>query len=252
MIFNKGIKATCLSGVVSALLVGANTANAQDATAPVSGFAREFIFGLAITSATVTILETGEQIKTDSKGKFGPFNYPVNKPITLILQKWGYKTTQTGTVVVPPTGLTGPYNNITFQVPSTHTFDLLAYIIGAKVDENSCHVVTTITGFQKTMDDVPQGEENAHVTLIPFVDEKPFYFDIFKSGPLKGKTNPFTRGLTQVSEDGGVAFFNLPPRDEPYRISAEKDGISFTTAEFMCHKGMFINISPPQGPMALK
>jgi hypothetical protein len=224
---------------------------ANQNTALVSGFARSFLTGSKISGATITILETGETLQTDSQGHFGPFPYPVGKPITLVLEKWNYKTTQTGTVIVPPTGLNDPYTNITFQVPSTQSYYLLAKIVGAKIDDTNCHVAATITGYHKTMDDLPQGEEKAYVTLSPYINVIPFYFDVFKSGPLAGKTNPFTKGLTQTSEDGGVLFFNLPPRDEPYVISASKAGVNFTEAEFICRKGIFINISPPRGPMVL-
>lgn len=223
---------------------------AQSATAPVSGFARSFILNMAIANAKITILETGQALKTDNNGHFGPIEYPIGKPITLVLEKWGYKTTQSGTIIVPPGGLTSPYNNITFQVPSIETYYLLAAIVGATIDENKCHVTTTISAYHKTLNDDPQGEPNADVSLIPAVDEKPFYFDIFKEGPLKGKTNPFTKNLIHTSEDGGMAFFNLPPRDEPYVITATKSGVTFSEAQFLCRKGVFINISPPQGPMA--
>lgn len=223
-------------------------------TAPVSGFARSFITGSIISNADITILETGEKLKTDNNGHFGPINYPIGKPITLELQQSGYKTTQTGTFIVPPNGLTGPFDNITFQVPAWETYSLLAYVIGANPDENNCHVVITVTDFHKTMDDIPQGEPDAKITLSPFINETPFYFDIFKSGPLKGKTNPFTKGLTQTSDDGGVAFFNLPPlhNNQLYTVSAQKEGLVFTETKFWCRKGAFINISPPKGPMALK
>lgn len=87
-------------------------------TAYVSGFARSFILGNKLSNATVTILETGEQIKTDSEGHFGPIEYNVGEPITLELKKWNYKTTQSATMIVPKEGLTGPHNNITFQVPT--------------------------------------------------------------------------------------------------------------------------------------
>lgn len=220
-------------------------------TAPVSGFARAFVMNSNIQNAKITILETGQELITNDKGKFGPFNYPVGKPITLLMEKMGYQTVQSGTAIVPPEGLTGPYNNITFQAPSIETYFLLAAIIGAKIDPGSCHVTTTITQYHKTLDDIPQGEPGAVVTLVPYVNETPFYFDIFKNGPLKGKTNPFTRGLTTTSEDGGVAFFNLPPRDEPYTLSALKFGTIFTSAQFICRQGEFINVSPPRGPMAL-
>lgn len=238
--------------IVSILSSYSTYALTKEATAPISGFARSFILGLPISNATITVLETGQTITTNSEGRFGPFLYPVGKPITLTIEKFGYKTTQSGTVVVPPAGLTGPYDNITFQVPSIESYYLLAAIIGAKIDDNSCHLATTITAYHKTLDDIPQGEENAIVTLSPAVNAVPFYFDIFKEGPMKGKTNPFTKGLTMTSEDGGVAFFNLPPRDEPYTLSAIKPSVAFTEAKFVCRKGVFINVSPPRGPMALQ
>lgn len=218
--------------------------------APVAGFARSFLMGAKLSGGTVTILETGKKIQTDSNGHFGPILYPVGKPLTLEFEKWGYKTTQTSTVIVPPEGLAGPYDNLTFQVPSIESYYLLSKIIGAKIDDDSCHVTTTITAYHKTLDDVPQGESSAIVTLTPSVNETPIYFGIYESGPLKGKTNPFERGLTRTTEDGGAAYFNLPPRDEPYVISAYKKDVKFSEASFMCRKGSFINISPPRGPMA--
>lgn len=237
-----------ISGGISANLP---CSAASQATAPIAGFAQSFLLNMKLANGTVTVLETGQKFITDSNGRFGPFQYLVGKPITLQFEKWGYRTTQSATVIVPPEGLANTYDNISFQVPSMMTYYLLAKIIGATIDENSCHVTSTITAFHKTLDDVPQGITGATVTLSPAMHEVPFYFDIYKGGLLKGKTNPFTRGLTATSEDGGVAFFNLPPRDEPYVISAQKDGMKFTESKFICRKGVFINISPPKGPMAL-
>lgn len=234
------------------LLFQASAYASKPGYAPVSGFARSFIMGSEIDNATITIVETGEKIKTDYHGKFGPFDYPIGKPITLVIEKWDYHTTQSATIIVPPEGLTGPYNNITFQVPSREAYYLLSTIVGANEDPNACHVATTITAYHKNMDDIPQGEENAIINVVGHPDQQPFYFDIFHSGPLKGKTNPFTKGLTQTSEDGGVLIFNLPPQDKPYTITATKGGKIFTETQFLCRKGMFINLSPPQGPMALK
>lgn len=224
----------------------------KEGFAPVSGFARSFIMGSEIANATITIVETGQKIYTDNHGKFGPIDYPIGKPITLMLEKWGYHTTQSGTIIVPPEGLTGPYNNITFQVPSSESYYLLSTIVGASEDANACHVAVTITAYHKNMDDDPQGEEGATVNISTRTDQPPFYFDIFRSGPLKGKTNPFTKGLTRTSEDGGVLIFNLPPQDKPYTVTATKAGTLFTEAQFLCRKGVFVNISPPRGPMALK
>lgn len=220
------------------------------ATAPVSGFALSFLLSTPISNATITVLETGDIYKTDSNGKYGPFQYPVGKPITLVFSKWGYKTIQSGTVVVPTEGLTTPYSNITFQIPSVPTYYVLKAAVGAKSEENACHVTSTVTAYHKTLNDVPQGEEGTEVMLTPNVNIKPFYFDVFKSGPLKDYTNPFTRTLTATSKDGGIAYFNLPPSDQPYTLSAVKKGVVFSEAQFLCRKGALINISPPRGPSA--
>src|SRR5690348_16240032 len=107
-----------------ALLAQTTAYASKEGYATMSGFARSFILGSEISNATITIVETGEKIKTDNHGKFGPFDYPIGKPITLVLEKWDYHTTQSATIIVPPEGLTGPYNNITFQVPSRESYFL--------------------------------------------------------------------------------------------------------------------------------
>jgi hypothetical protein len=239
----------CVSAL--SILSTASFATKWEDSAKVSGFARAFLTGEAIADASITVLETGLIIKTDSSGRFGPFYHPIGKPVTLELSKFGYMTTQSGTILIPPEGLTSPYDNITFQVPTTTVYYLLASMIGATLDEKSCHVTATITAYHKTLDDLPQGEENAVVYLQPSIQPATFYFDIFKEGPLKDKTYPFPTGITKTSADGGVAFFNVPPRPEPYHIIAIKEGVQFTEAQFLCRAGKFINVSPPRGPMAL-
>lgn len=242
-----------LYGLFLLLLVNPSIlASTKPNLAPVSGMARSFLLNKPIANANITILETGEEFKTDSQGNFGPIYYPVGKPITLIFQKWGYKTTQSETINVPQSGLMGPYQHITFQIPSIITYHVFANIIGAKIDDDACHVATTIIAHQKTLDDLPQGEPEAEVILSPLTHENPFYFGIFIDGPFKDKTNPFTKGLLKTSEDGGVVFFNLPPSNQPYVLSAKKAGITFSKVQFLCRKGMFINISPPRGPMVQK
>lgn len=226
-------------------------ANKSPQNAPVSGFAREFMLNTPLKNGSITILETGERLQTNDKGEFGPILYPVGKPITLVFEKWSYPTFQSGTMIVPKQGLNTEHNNITFQIPNIAMFQLLKLFLGAKFNDNACHVATTITAFNKTLDDVPQGIAGAKVTLTPKVNETPYYFGIFASGPFKGYTSPFAKGLTETTEDGGVAFFNLPPRNEPYKISASKNGVKFSEAAFICKKGAFVNISPPLGPKVL-
>lgn len=217
-------------------------------TAPVEGFARKFGTTEPIVGATITVLETDEKLKTDKNGNFGPIQYPVGKDITLVFEKIGYRTTQTATVTVPPEGLVSPYNKMTFQAVDHFTFLLFAGAVGEILDETKCHFVATVTSFHKTMDDLPQGEENATVTMMPAPSKKPYYLDIFKDGPLKDYTNPFSKGLTATSKDGGVIFANLEPSNMPYYFTANKSGMRFNTVKFLCRKGMFINMSPPQGP----
>lgn len=220
-------------------------------TAPVSGFAESFLLGMKVKNATITVLETGQTFKTDKEGRFGPFQYPVGQPITLQFSKWGYKTTQSATIVVPPEGLNTKYDNITFQVPSVESYYMLATIMGATIDKDSCHLTATITKYHKTMQDLPQGEADVVVSLSPAVETMPFYFGIYHSWPLKDKTNPFSKNLKQTSEDGGIAFFNIPASDKPYKLIGQKNGVKFTESTFICKKDTFVNISPPQGPMVL-
>lgn len=232
-------------------LLSVTLASAGTATAPVSGFAQSFLLGTKVSNATIKVLETGQTFQTDHAGRFAAFQYPVGKPITLEFSKWGYKTTQSATMIVPAEGLNTKFDNITFQVPSIESYYMLATIMGATIDKNSCHLTATITKYHKTMDDLPQGEPNVKVSLSPAVDVVPFYFDIYHSWPLKNKTNPFSKNLKQTSEDGGVAFFNVPPSDTPYQLIATEAGKQFTAASFLCRKGSFINISPPRGPMVV-
>src|SRR5687768_2719333 len=78
--------------------------------APVSGFARNFVTGKPVPGANITVLEDGEKFKTDNAGRFGPIQWPVGKPITLVLEKIGFRTLQSATVTVPAEGLTTPLN----------------------------------------------------------------------------------------------------------------------------------------------
>lgn len=219
-------------------------------TAPVSGFARSFISGKPLANAKITILENGHTLTTDALGNFGPIEWPVGKTITLVLEKKGYRTTQSATLVVPEEGLTGLYNQISFQVPSHWIFKFFSYAMGIAEDPNACQIGATITDYNKTLDDLPQGIENAKAILFPEVKIKPFYFSIFKSWPLKYKTSPFNRRLTSTSLDGGIIYANIPPSDTPYTLSAVKEGVTFNEVKFIARRGMFINLSPPHGPMA--
>lgn len=239
--------------VINIFIVFLNIAYAAETikTAPVYGFAQSFLTTAPIADASILVLETGATYKTNKQGQFGPILYPIGKPITLIFAKQGFITVQSETFTVPKEGLTDVYHQISFQVPSALIFRAFLFAMGGQLDEDSCHVVTTITAKHKTLADIPQGEVGATVTLHPNVNEKPFYFDMFKFTLIYGKTNPFTKGLQSTTEDGGVAYINIPTSDKLYTLSAEKSGHVFSSAHFLCRKGAFINISPPRGPSIL-
>lgn len=225
---------------------------AAETMVPVSGFARSFISSYPIVGATITVLENGQQLYTDSKGHFGPFPWPVGKPITLQCEKkgswWtGYQTIQTATLTVPPEGIhdQNPLKNISFQVPSNIAFTLFPLAMGITIDRGACQIAATITPPNTTLDDLPQGEAGVEVVLSPDPKAQSFYFGII---PFLHKTNPFERGLKVTSLDGGVAFLNVP--EGIYTLTARKPGYEFTEVTIQATKGALINVSPPQGPIA--
>lgn len=221
----------------------------------ISGFARSFMSGKAIADATITVIED-ETLKfyTDTAGRFGPFEWIVGQPITLLFEKpgslWsGYKTTQTATFIVPPEGINNDnyLKNISFQVPSNLAYNALAWAIGGTEDSEACQIAATITPPNTTMDDIPQGVADVTVTLSPNVNIKAYYFGMF---PIIHKTNPFVRDLQATSLDGGVLFRNVPSGE--YRMEARKNGAVFSTITVKARKGVLVNASPPNGPTMLQ
>ncbi|KTC87056.1 hypothetical protein [Legionella brunensis] len=227
----------------------------KSGTQLVSGFARSFISGQAISDATVTVLENEKlKFQTDSAGRFGPFEWPVGEPITLVFEKpgsfWsGYKTTQTATLIVPPEGINDAnfLKNISFQVPSNIAYKFLSFAMGLTEDPQACQIAATVTPPNTTMADIPQGVADVKVTLSPGVNSRTFYFGIF---PIIHKTNPFIRKLEATSLDGGVAFINVPPGD--YVMEAKKDNMLFSKVAIKARKGVVVNASPPHGPTLLQ
>lgn len=249
--------------LVSTSLHAALTA-CPNGEAPITGFAQNFVTDARIDNAVIKVLETGEVYKTNSNGRFS-FCQPIGSQITLTLNKSGFHEVQTATYRVSALGFQGPYNEITFQVPGTLTYQLMKFTISTlrkvTLDPKKCTLVTTIAGYHKTLADDPQGEPDATLTLenknnmaMMLVGNKPYYFGIFNSGPLKGKTNIFTPNLTKTSLDGGVLVYNLNPQSEDglYTLSAVKGGKEFTRTKIWCRAGALINVSPPSGPTVIQ
>ncbi|MFJ1267635.1 carboxypeptidase regulatory-like domain-containing protein [Legionella lytica] len=222
-------------------------------TALVSGFARSFVSGNAISGGLVWPLGAKEKgVYTDEEGKFS-IEWPIGQPITLIFEKpgsyWsGYKPTQSATFIVPPEGINDKnyLKNVSFQVPSEMAYSFIQWATGFTPSTGKAHIAATITPPNTTLDDIPQGIEGVKVRLSPAVESTPLYFAIFPRIP---KTNPFVRSLPSTSLDGGILFANIPPGE--YDLYAEKEGYVFSQVHIIAQADILVNASPPNGPTQL-
>jgi len=246
-------------GLVVVALVGLSlvfNAGAQ----PVNVRGHAFIFGLLgemLEGATYAVLERPDlgQMTTGAGGAFG-FGAQVGDNVTIVMSKDEYRTTQTSTMRVLPGPTYAGTTELTVQIPSTVMWEFMKLIVekesGVSMDSSACQVVVTVCAANKTMENVPQGEPNTTVAIhppMPAGSAPPFYFGAFKEGLLKNLTDPFAKGLTSTSFDGGVVFLNVPASDEPYVITAYKEGIvDFSYTVIQCTAGSFVNGSPPWGP----
>lgn len=73
-----------------------------------------------------------------------------------------------------------------------------------------CQFVVTVSAFNLTVFSFPQGEPNSTAIMTPPAQDHTFYFGTW--GKLSNDTNPFSRGLTKTSWDGGVVLMNVPVR----------------------------------------
>lgn len=243
----------CLA--LSALTLLAGCAR-RGAGVPVDVLAHRFGLGGPLAGLSLTALERPLSAVTDASGA-ATVDAAVGERLTLIGTAPGYHRTQAGTVVVPAGGLQGDPQRVVLQVPPEWMYGALRATVPMPWDrplnDSDCILVTTVchAGHPKVSDDA-QGEPGAAATLsrggraLPY---RPYYFGTF--GRLSNDTNPFARGLTATTLDGGVLWANVPPSTTPYTASATKPGVRFTSAELTCAAaGAFVNAAPNQGPAA--
>lgn len=226
---------------------------------PVYGYAQAFVGDAPVRNAKITVLETGQTFTTNQVGRFAFCTLP-RQQITLLLNKSSqspldnFYPVQSATVQVPTHGLRGKFQEITFQVPREMTFNVLKEIFSyqhhIELNPNRCTVGATLTAFNKTLADDPQGEPGSTILLWHnnrLIKNPP----VFYVGILFGKTDPLQTNLKSSSADGGAIIYNLPPSNKLYYLSASKPGKRFSTVAFLCRANSFINLSPPYGPRVL-
>lgn len=213
--------------------------------APVQVLAYELITG-PLANMKIILLETNETWTTDANGLFNG-NFSVGAQLTFFApETFLLHATQGATVVVPDEGLSTPFTRVVLQIPSKIAYALLTAVSPGKKDPTKCMGVVTVTAFNKTIFDDPQGLDGATVSVDPPLFDSPlFYFGI-----VAGKTNPLPNNLVSTSLDGGVMIRNLEV-GHSYVVTAHKDGYNFTSCVLQCNTpGQFVNAPPNNGPMA--
>ena len=217
--------------------------------APVRLYAFDFLEHThQLANHPIQRMETGEIFNTTSAG-FLDLDIPVGQNVTFTsLDFDGFHKTQSATVQVPDEGLNTLMTEMVLQVPPNWVYDFLWVVPGKKKNKGVCQFVVTATDVNKTFSDCPQGLEGTVVHLDPPLSTYTYYFGTW--GQISNWTNPLPNELTSCSWDGGVMFENVPIRDEPYIVSAEREGYTFSETVMYCHEEGFVNGAPNQGPKA--
>lgn len=233
------------------------------ATAPVEVYAGDFISIIETPLVNHPIdvyintydVAQAQHMSTDAQGWLRLPAVPVGAKIFFNLLDHGdYHQTMTAIATVPPTGLVGLLNRVVLQVPSHFIYDLFTVLVPGPMDKTKCQVVVTITNFNRTYTNCPQGWPGIVATITPQVDNEvhPYYFGTW--GGLSNKTNPLPNNLTSTSWDGGVIYRNVDVNtNQDITLGAVFGNFNFTTTTVRClAPNMFINAAPNQGPRSLE
>jgi hypothetical protein len=228
----------------------------QSDVVPVAVRAVNFVtLGGPVAGARISVL--GESTRTialtDAAGRATLYRTPGEK-LTLLMEKAGFVTTQSATVQVPPEGLSGPHTGMTFQTVWTWFLRMTKSWLRVSTQSGRHHLVATVTGAGKTLDDLVQGEPGAKVSLFSEgrrLNAEPIYLGIV---PLLHITDFFLarwRLLDKTSADGGVIFPNVEPG--AYTIRAEHPSRIFSECNIVVREESpeFVNASPPWGPRVI-
>lgn len=203
------------------------------------------IFALGEPSVTLAV--------TDAQGCAVVHRSP-GQELTLVLEKEGFVSTQSATLVVPDQALCGHDKEVTFQTLPTWFFAAAKRWLRVPSVPGRHHLVTTVTAAGMTLRDAVQGEPSATIQVTQEeqpIDVTPIYLGII---PFIHKTDLFSarwRRGTTTSADGGVLIPSL--QVGTYTIKAEAPGRRFGLARAVLRDDSpeLINLSPPWGPQVL-
>ncbi len=235
------VRIAALITLMISITTGCGGSDATDGTPPVTvsatGNVFVFPFGENLAEANITILEVpGESCITDEDGGFRFDGLEQGSDVTFVMNHPLHPRAQTATFTLGREDL----KEVTFQVPGFLIYNLLAFILEEQPEEDKCQIVSTVTEKGKSLYNAwpRHGIEGATVHSSPELPESrgPVYFNDFVLPD---------RSRKETSVDGGVIFVNVPPGD--YRLTATKEGHSFSAARIKCTPGTLVNASPPWG-----
>jgi hypothetical protein len=235
------IRIVVLVTLMISITMGCGGSDATDGapviTVSVTGNVFVFPFGRNLPDANITILEVpGKSCITDEDGGFRFDGLEQGSDVTFVMNHPRYPRAQTATFTLGSEDL----KEVTFQVPGFFIYNFLAFILKEQPAEDKCQIVSTVTEKGKSLyNSWPRhGVEGVTVHISPELPESrgPIYF---------GDLVLPDRSRTATSVDGGVIFVNVPPGD--YRLTATKEGYSFSGAFIKCTPGTLVNASPPWG-----
>jgi hypothetical protein len=211
----------------------------------VSGDIFNFGPGEAIIGAEIKILELPERsIISNDDGSWRFTDLPSGQEVSFIMLYPGFPEIQTGTILLGDEDV----EKVTFQAPDQKMYDLLASTLDVRPEESKCQIASTVTRVGKSLytSGGPHGEPGATVAIEPEVAFRygPYYFNILNDSTIYPDPD-----LTETTEDGGVLFVNVDPRE--YILKAHKEGVAFTDVKIKCRRGVLVNASPPWGLQAL-
>lgn len=238
---------------------------------PVEVFAKKFKGG-PIAGGLVEDLRTGQGWVTGKDG-YARFHAASGRKLALVFHAAALPAVQTATVIVPPGGLTGHQEEITFEVPGMRLFRGLLLAFG-RPKAGTRHVVTTVLAAGASLHDnfgepgataalvAPDGGRIENAVYLAAKDNGRGKHTTSWSSAILGKrlSQVFPALAARVGEprttvDGGLIFPDVPCGE--YRIVAEKrlpgaEPLVFSESLVTVspRSPLLINASPPHGPRA--